>query len=352
MALDDAGVDARSISYVEAHGTATPLGDPIEVEGLTQAFRAHDRRHAASARIGSVKSNIGHTVAAAGAAGLIKTALALQRTHAAADAALHRAEPEDRFRALAVRAERCADAVAAPTARGAPASARSASAAPTRTSFSRKRPHASRPTPPRGPQLLVLSARSPDALAREREASCRSSRRDAGGESRRRRLHARRRPQVVRASRERRRRRHAAPRSRRCATGARAGTRSAREPKSSSCSPARARSTPAWAARSTRASLRSAPRSTHAPRSLHAELGLDLTRRHVRRRRRGDERDRAARSRRSSRSNTRSRGSGSASGVHPAAMIGHSVGEFVAATIGRRLVARRRLAARDRVAAD
>ena len=76
MALADAGVDARSISYVEAHGTATPLGDPIEIEGLTTAFRQHtdDRGFCA---IGSVKSNIGHTVIAAGATGVIKTALSL-----------------------------------------------------------------------------------------------------------------------------------------------------------------------------------------------------------------------------------------------------------------------------------
>ncbi|WP_130618208.1 polyketide synthase [Dyella amyloliquefaciens] len=76
MALADAGVDARSISYVEAHGTATPLGDPIEIEGLTSAFRQHtdDRGFCA---IGSVKSNIGHTVIAAGATGVIKTALSL-----------------------------------------------------------------------------------------------------------------------------------------------------------------------------------------------------------------------------------------------------------------------------------
>ncbi|WP_201313966.1 polyketide synthase [Dyella sp. EPa41] len=76
MALDDAGVDARSISYVEAHGTATPLGDPIEIEGLTTAFRRHtdDRGFCA---VGSVKSNIGHTVIAAGATSVIKTALSL-----------------------------------------------------------------------------------------------------------------------------------------------------------------------------------------------------------------------------------------------------------------------------------
>lgn len=76
-ALAVAGVDARSIGYVEAHGTATPLGDPVEVEALTQAFRVQtaDRGFC---RIGSVKSNVGHTVIAAGAAGLIKTALALE----------------------------------------------------------------------------------------------------------------------------------------------------------------------------------------------------------------------------------------------------------------------------------
>ncbi|ULU24020.1 amino acid adenylation domain-containing protein [Dyella terrae] len=76
MALADAGVDARSISYVEAHGTATPLGDPIEIEGLTTAFRQHTDDCGYCA-IGSVKSNVGHTVIAAGATGVIKTALSL-----------------------------------------------------------------------------------------------------------------------------------------------------------------------------------------------------------------------------------------------------------------------------------
>ncbi|HOX72153.1 polyketide synthase [Dokdonella sp.] len=77
MALDDAGVDARSISYVEAHGTATPLGDPIEIEGLTTAFRRSTEATGYCA-IGSLKSNMGHLVIAAGAAGLIKTALSLE----------------------------------------------------------------------------------------------------------------------------------------------------------------------------------------------------------------------------------------------------------------------------------
>lgn len=77
MAHRNAGVDARSISYVEAHGTATPLGDPIEIEGLTRAFRA-STDDVGFCRVGSVKSNVGHLVAAAGVAGVIKTALALR----------------------------------------------------------------------------------------------------------------------------------------------------------------------------------------------------------------------------------------------------------------------------------
>ncbi|WDS36897.1 type I polyketide synthase [Pseudoxanthomonas sp.] len=76
MAHADAGVEARSISYVEAHGTATPIGDPIELEGLTRAFR-HGTADVGFCRLGSVKSNVGHLVMAAGATGVIKTALAL-----------------------------------------------------------------------------------------------------------------------------------------------------------------------------------------------------------------------------------------------------------------------------------
>ncbi|SCC91284.1 Amino acid adenylation domain protein [Thiomonas sp. X19] len=72
----DAGIDARSVSYVETHGTATPMGDPVEVEALTRAFRQHTA-DTGFCRIGSLKSNVGHMVIAAGAGGVIKTALAL-----------------------------------------------------------------------------------------------------------------------------------------------------------------------------------------------------------------------------------------------------------------------------------
>jgi amino acid adenylation domain-containing protein len=74
-ALADGDVDPATISYVEAHGTATPIGDPIEIEGLTMAFGEQPKHQFCA--IGSVKSNFGHLTAAAGVAGLIKTILAL-----------------------------------------------------------------------------------------------------------------------------------------------------------------------------------------------------------------------------------------------------------------------------------
>jgi len=72
-----AKIDAGQISYLEAHGTGTVVGDPIEIAGLTKAFRATTSQTGFCA-IGSVKSNIGHLDAAAGMAGLIKTVLALE----------------------------------------------------------------------------------------------------------------------------------------------------------------------------------------------------------------------------------------------------------------------------------
>jgi polyketide synthase PksN len=75
-ALKEAGISPRTISYIEAHGTGTSLGDPIEITGLTKGFREHtaDNRFCA---IGSVKSNIGHCESAAGIAGVTKVLLQL-----------------------------------------------------------------------------------------------------------------------------------------------------------------------------------------------------------------------------------------------------------------------------------
>lgn len=76
-ALALADVPADTITYIEAHGTGTPVGDPIEVAALTQAFRqSTDKKQFCG--IGSVKSNIGHTDTAAGVANFMKVALALQ----------------------------------------------------------------------------------------------------------------------------------------------------------------------------------------------------------------------------------------------------------------------------------
>ncbi|MEO8151183.1 MAG: amino acid adenylation domain-containing protein [Bacteroidia bacterium] len=76
IAQADAGIDAETISYIETHGTATPIGDPIEIEALLTAFRGQTDKKQFCA-IGSIKSNFGHLTAAAGVAGLIKTALSL-----------------------------------------------------------------------------------------------------------------------------------------------------------------------------------------------------------------------------------------------------------------------------------
>ena len=85
-----AEVEPQTITYIEAHGTATPIGDPIEIAALTQAFRDRTRKKGFCA-IGSVKTNIGHLDAAAGVAGLIKTTLALK--HKQIPPSLHFQEP-------------------------------------------------------------------------------------------------------------------------------------------------------------------------------------------------------------------------------------------------------------------
>ncbi|PBB89684.1 hypothetical protein CK215_26365 [Mesorhizobium sp. WSM3864] len=77
-ALTDADVSADTIGYVEAHGTGTYLGDPIEISGLTKAFRSQTAKKQFCA-IGSVKTNIGHLDAAAGVTGLIKVATMLNK---------------------------------------------------------------------------------------------------------------------------------------------------------------------------------------------------------------------------------------------------------------------------------
>ena len=93
-ALAVADVDPSTITYLEAHGTGTTLGDPIEIAALTQAFREYTQE-IGYCPIGSVKTNIGHLVEAAGMAGLIKTVLSLK--HKQIPPSLHYNTPNPRI---------------------------------------------------------------------------------------------------------------------------------------------------------------------------------------------------------------------------------------------------------------
>jgi phthiocerol/phenolphthiocerol synthesis type-I polyketide synthase E len=88
-ALAMAGVDPETVGYVEAHGSGTELGDPVEVAALTRAFG--DVRRKGYCALGSVKTNVGHLDTAAGVAGFIKTVLALE--HGELPPSLHFSEP-------------------------------------------------------------------------------------------------------------------------------------------------------------------------------------------------------------------------------------------------------------------
>lgn len=89
-----AGIEPETITYIEAHGSATPLGDPIEIAALTQVFQSRSDRKGFCA-IGSVKTNIGHLGPAAGVAGLIKTVLALK--HRLIPPSLHFEQPNPKI---------------------------------------------------------------------------------------------------------------------------------------------------------------------------------------------------------------------------------------------------------------
>ncbi|GAB4243667.1 MAG: hypothetical protein Kow0049_33320 [Stanieria sp.] len=93
-ALALAEVEPETISYVETHGTGTPLGDPIEIAALNQVFQDHTDKKGYCA-LGSVKTNIGHLDAAAGITGLIKTVLALK--HKQIPPSLHFQQPNPKI---------------------------------------------------------------------------------------------------------------------------------------------------------------------------------------------------------------------------------------------------------------
>jgi acyl transferase domain-containing protein len=163
MAQALAGVDAGSITYVETHGTGTALGDPVEIAGLTQAFRLGTERNQFCA-IGSVKSNIGHLDAAAGIAGLIKTSLALQ--NAKIPASLHYTQPNPKINfaetPFYVNAK-LADWPATETPRRAGVSAFGSGGTNAHVILE-EAPECNVSVPVRAEQLFVISARSQTAL--------------------------------------------------------------------------------------------------------------------------------------------------------------------------------------------
>ncbi|WP_452094298.1 SDR family NAD(P)-dependent oxidoreductase [Dactylosporangium matsuzakiense] len=101
-AYRSAGIDPATVTAIEAHGTGTRLGDPVEVEGLKKAFaelygdRGHPAPAAAHVAIGSVKTNIGHLEAASGIAGVLKMLLAMR--HRSLPPSIHFAEPNPYLR--------------------------------------------------------------------------------------------------------------------------------------------------------------------------------------------------------------------------------------------------------------
>ncbi|MEO1593274.1 MAG: polyketide synthase, partial [Cyanobacteria bacterium J06632_22] len=157
-----AEVAPDSINYIEAHGTGTDLGDPIEVAALTQAFSSEQTGFCA---LGSVKTNIGHLDAAAGIAGLIKAVLAVK--HRQIPASLHYQQPNPKI-----------DFANSPFYVNAALADWPTTAAPRRAGVSsfgiggtnahvilEEAPAPVREPADSQPQLLVLSAKTPTALA-------------------------------------------------------------------------------------------------------------------------------------------------------------------------------------------
>jgi phthiocerol/phenolphthiocerol synthesis type-I polyketide synthase E len=162
-----ADVDAATISYVETHGTGTPLGDPIEVDGLRQAFGLSSTGRPGPCVLGSVKSNIGHLEVAAGMAGLVKAVLCLENR--GLPGTLHYTSPNpelhlDRGPFVVHSGYRDWDW---PGVRRAGVSSFGVGGTNAHIVLE-EAPVVSRPQVDTGPQVLMLSARSAEALQRAR----------------------------------------------------------------------------------------------------------------------------------------------------------------------------------------
>ncbi|HEV2855695.1 MAG TPA: SDR family NAD(P)-dependent oxidoreductase [Thermoanaerobaculia bacterium] len=158
-----AGVEPETVRYVECHGTGTSLGDPIEVTALTKVFREGTERKGFCA-LGSVKSNLGHLDAAAGVAGFLKTVLALEHREIPPSLNFERPNPAIDFDSSPFYVN---TALAPWEADGGPRRAGVSSFGVGGTNahvILEEAPPAEAPSPSRPWQLLTLSARSPEAL--------------------------------------------------------------------------------------------------------------------------------------------------------------------------------------------
>ncbi|MEE8587086.1 MAG: SDR family NAD(P)-dependent oxidoreductase [Acidobacteriota bacterium] len=158
-------VDPSTVQYIEAHGSGTELGDPIEIAALTEAFQAGGATGRGFCALGSVKTNIGHTDSAAGVAGLIKTVLALQ--HRQIPASLHFEAPNPRMKLEESPFFICAELRDWKAEGGRPRRAGISSFGLGGTNahvIVEEAPPSPQPSPSRPWQLLLLSARSREAL--------------------------------------------------------------------------------------------------------------------------------------------------------------------------------------------
>jgi len=178
-ALADAGTAPERISYLEAHGTGTPLGDPIELGALADVFGV-DRPPLA---LGSVKTNLGHLESAAGVAGLVKTVLQLEHRRLAPS--LHFARPTPEFDWQRLAAEVVTEARPWPATGGervAGVSAFGGSGTNAHLVVAEGpepepgRPESPPPADGSGPELYVLSARTAPALERTAAAHAEAAR--------------------------------------------------------------------------------------------------------------------------------------------------------------------------------
>ena len=162
------GIDPRTLGYIEAHGTGTPLGDPIEVRALARAFEEAGARPQACV-IGSAKAHVGHTEGAAGLVGLVKVLLQLRHETIPAMPGFRDLNPEVRLAEAGLRINR--------TPEPWPATTRPRRAGVSSFGFSGAYAHVvveefrANPAPPREPsrsqpqaQAVPLSAKTPEAL--------------------------------------------------------------------------------------------------------------------------------------------------------------------------------------------